>query len=397
MKFKNFIAVRNLRLVVFESAITAGLISMSIMTPFYYSIGLDNAKIALLQACFTTVVLLLNLPMGWVADRLSRKWANVIGDFGQTIAFLVYATADSFPEVVFCECLLGICISISQGVDSALLRHFSRKINPSDEFYQKQSAKMAFWQNVCTLGLVALGGPLGVINFRLAIALSGLPSFLGGVASLLIVDDSEKLQSTTANPFKDMSRIVKVALRRPNLRNRLFAYAIGREMTHGIIWVLTPMLLAVGMPLRIVSVAWMIDCLMRIVGARLASRYAGRLNASQIFGVPLLLMAVSMSIIGVRLDIWTIGFYLLMGVTCGWTGAALMPLVQEEVPPAEQATVISLAKVMGQILYIPVSLLIGWVADFQLRYAALVTLAVFLPLGLFAAWTYNFEEDTKRV
>ncbi len=325
---------------------------------------------------------MLNLPMGWLADRLSRKWANVIGDFGQTIGFLIYAMADSFTDVVLCECLLGVSISISQGVDFALLRHFSKRISPHEDFFRKQSSKLAFWQNFCALGLVMLGGPLGVIDFRLAIALSGVPSFLGGVASIFVVDDSTKLKQIAENPLKDMCGIVKLAFTKPSLRNRLFVYAIGREMTHSVIWVLTPMLLSVGVPLIIVSLVWVIDCLMRIIGTQLALRYAGGMSASRIFGTPLLLMTVSMSILTIRLNIWTIGFYLLMGITCGWTGATLMPLVQEETPPDKQTTVASLAKVMGQMLYIPVALLTGWAADFHLRYATLVTLVVFVPLGL---------------
>jgi len=382
MQLKNSTATRNLHLVMFESAITAGLISMSIMTPFFYSIGLTNAEIALSQALFTVIVSLLNLPMGWLADRLSRKWANVIGDFGCACGHLLYATVHGFAGAVICECWLGIFLSLSQGVDSTLLKHFSGQISTEEQFFRCQNAQLAFWQHFCSLILVLLGGPLGVISFRLAIAMSSVPYFAGGIASLLVEDDSIKLRPAHTNPFRDMFRIVRSAFRQPRLRWRLFAYAVGREMTHGIIWVLTPMLMLAGAPLAIVSVAWAIDSVARIVGSRLALRYASRLKAHQIFTVPLLLMSISMSILTVRINLWTIGSYLLMGIVCGWTGATLMPLVQEEAPPAEQTTVISLAKVMGQILYIPASLAIGWAADFAVRYAALATLMIFLPLGL---------------
>jgi len=366
----------------FESAITAGLISMSIMTPFFYSIGLTNTEIALSQALFTIVVSLLNLPMGWLADRLSRKWANVIGDFGCACGHLLYATIHSFAGVVTCECWLGVFLSLSQGVDFALLKHFSERLDSDVTTFRHKSARLAFWQHFCSLILVLLGGPLGALNFRLAIALSSVPYFAGAFASLFVVDDSAKLQPTRANPLRDMLCIICSAFRQPQLRVRLFAYAVGREMTHGIIWTLTPMLMLAGVPLAIVSVAWAIDSLARIVGSRLAVRYAPRLRPRQIFIIPLLLMTISMSVLAFKINFWTIGFYLLMGVVCGWTGATLLPLVQEQTSPSEQTTVISLAKVMGQTLYIPASLLIGWAADFRIRYAALATLAIFLPLGL---------------
>jgi len=365
----------------FESAITAGLLSMSIMTPFFYSVGMNNAQIALSQSIFTVVVSILNIPTGWLADKLSRKWANVIGDLGCGFGHLLYSLASSFSGVVFCECWLGLFLSLSQGVDLSLLKHFSGQIRPGRDYFRKQSARLSFWQQVCTLALVLAGGPIGAIEFRLAIRLSSVPYFLGGIAAMLIKDDSEKLQTTTS-PLRDIGRIIRSSFGITKLRWRIFAFAVGREMTHGIIWVLTPMLLMAGVPLSVVSVAWALDCLMRIVGTRLALRFAPRLKDWQALGVAIALMAISMGVLAAHISIWTVGFYGLMGIVCGWTGATLMPLVQEIVPPSEQTTVVSIAKVAAQVIYIPASLAIGWAADFNLRYAPLATLAIFLPLGI---------------
>lgn len=381
----------DLKLVMFESAITSGLISMPIMTPFFYSIGLSNVEITLSQVIFTIVIICLNLPMGWLADRLSRKWANIIGDFGYACECLLYATAHSFGGVVFCECWLGVFLSLSQGVDFSLLKHFSNQLDPSGDVFRQKSAELALWQHACSMLLVLLGGPIGAVNFRLAIALSGVPHLLGGAVSILIRDDSKKLQQKRINPLKDMAFIVASALRQSRLRWRLLAYAIGREMTHGIIWILTPMLLVAGIPLPIVSVAWVLDNLARITGAHLASRYAFKLKNWQIFAVPLILMTISMSVLATGINIYTVSFYLLMGIVCGWTSATLMPLVQEEVAPTEQTTVISLARIMGQFIYIPSALLIGWAADFHLSYAALATVMIFLPLGLAVLTKFRAE------
>ena len=78
-------AKRNLHLVMAESAITAGLMSMSVMTPFFNSIGLNNEQISLSQIIFTVVVIVLNIPTGYLADRVNRKWANIIGDFAHGV------------------------------------------------------------------------------------------------------------------------------------------------------------------------------------------------------------------------------------------------------------------------------------------------------------------------
>ena len=100
-------ATHNLRLVMAESSVTAGLLAIPIMTPFFNSIGLTHEQIAETQMIFTVIMLLLNLPMGYLTDRISRKWANVIGDFAQAFILLAYSYVGSFWGAVTCECLLG--------------------------------------------------------------------------------------------------------------------------------------------------------------------------------------------------------------------------------------------------------------------------------------------------
>lgn len=377
----------NLRLVMSESAITAGLLAMSVLTPFYNSIGLNNEEIAFTQMIFTVAAIIFNIPLGYFADRRSRKWANVIGDFGHGIFLLVYAAMNNFIGVVICEILVGIMSALSDGVDQSLLKHFAGKIAKSTgesetRILKSKTAKLECYKNLCTLFLLILGGPIGAISLRLAIALSSVNHFIGGVLSLFIKDDSEKLRPQHKNPLKDMLAIAKTALKTKPLRWRIFAYAVGRELTHGIIWIATPLFLQAGVPLELVSFAWAFNSLMALLGAYLASKFSHKLTDSQIMIVPILLMTISMGVMGVHLNIVTVWLYGLMGITQGWTGSTIIPMIQKHAKPSEQTSVLSLTKVLAQLLYIPVVWIIGVAADIHLEYGLFVTLIIFLPLGL---------------
>lgn len=382
---------RNLRLVMLESALTHGSISVAIMTPFFISIGLNQAEIAAVQAVFTVVVMLLNFPTGWLADRFSRKWANVIGDLGCAVSYLCYSGAESLVAVIACESLLGLFMAFSQGVDFSLLKHFAEQLataNPKspetrEETFRRQSANLAVYQYLASIVLCLLGGPIGVISFRLAIAMNGLNYLVAGVVSLFIQDDSEKLPAPKTTPLADMFRIAKESFRNLRLRRRLIAYAVVREMTHGIIWVFTPMLLAVGVPLSIVSVAWALTSCASTIGARLARRFSVNLPAWQTLLIPLIIITCGLGAIVIDLNIVTVWCYLLVSIAQGWSGASALPLVQQEAPPSQQTSVISLAKVLGQFIYIPAVWIIGYAADFDLRYAAAATIIIFVPAGLY--------------
>lgn len=390
---------RNLRLVMFESALTHGSISVAIMTPFFISIGLNQAEIAATQAIFTVVVMLLNYPTGWMADRFGHKWANVIGDLGCAFSYLCYARATNFVAVVACESLLGFFLAFSQGVDYSLLKHFAERLTTADlessengeQAFRRQSANLAIYQYLASIALCLLGGPIGAISFRLAIAMNGLTYLIAGIASLFIQDDSERLTAIKTNPLADMLRVAKGSFANLRLRRRLLAFAIVREMTHGIIWVFTPMLLTVGVPLAVVSVAWALTSCASIIGARLARRFSVNLPAWQTLLIPLVIITCGLGAITIHLDALTVWCYLLASVAQGWVGASALPLVQQETPPSEQTSVISLAKVLGQLLYIPAVWLIGFAADFDLRYAAATTLILFVPAGLYTVRSIRKE------
>lgn len=372
---------RNLGLILFESAITASALSKSIMSPFFRSIGMSQTEIATSQSIFTIVTIFLNFPTGWLADRLSRKWANVIGDLGHALVLLGFATVNSFSGVVCYQILSGLFRSLSKGVDKSLLRHSANRIDPSENLFWAQNARLALLRQIFTSALTLLGGPIGAIDFRLAISIASIPYWLGGLAALFIHDDSVKLTTPQKNPLQAMWTIVRDSLHDKPLRLRIATYAVGREMTRTLTWIFTPMLLYVGVPLSIVSCGWVLKSLACIVGMRIASRLAAKLRDWQIFTVPLALVLISMGTLSLSLNIVTIWLYLLMGIAQGWSSATLAPMMQRHTKPEEQTSILSLAHTLSKLIHAPLIWLVGWAADFDLRCATLVTLITFGVLG----------------
>lgn len=373
---------RNMRLVIVESALTSGVIAMPIMTPFYLNIGLDQKHIALSQMICTTVNLLLNLPLGWVADRFSRKWANVIGDVTTASAFLLYSMASNFWSVMLCETLCGVGSALSQGVDSSLLKHFAEKEDPTTKGFRKWYGKLASANHAAVMIMMMLGGPIGAIDFRLAIRVSAVSYLVGGCLGLLICDDSKKLTARHSNPFCDMVELVKRNMHNRQLRLRIASFAVAREITHGIIWVFTPLMMLVGVPISIVSMGWVLNYGASYCGTLIARRYNTKLPAWKLFTIPIVLVGVSCLVMYAHLNIVTVFLYGAFGLANGWTSATMMPLIKEKVEASEQSSIESLARVIAQILYVITIWIINCAADVETHYALLATVSIFIPLAI---------------
>lgn len=373
--------VRNMCLVILESAVTAGILAVPIMTPFYLSIGLNQEQIAMSQMAFTVVAMVLNLPLGWVADHFSRKWANVVGDAMVALALLLYSTANSFWFTVMCEIICGVGCALSQGVDSTLLKHFAEKTDKTGRLFKDQYGKMTSINQIASLVVMLLGGPIGAIDFRLAIAISAIPHACGAILSMLIQDDSERL-AAESNPLRDIVNLVKRNVSNRKLRWRLAAFAVAREVTHGIIWVFTPLMLAVGVPLAIVSMGWVINYIAAYCGTRLARRFATKLPPWALFITPITLVSFASLTMFWHLSIVTVCLYACFGLAQGWSATTMMPLIKEQVKAAEQSSIESLARVIAQALYIGAVWAINRAADYDVRFALLATVVIFVPLAI---------------
>lgn len=376
----------NLRFLQIEMIITGTLMAMPIMVPFYHSIGMDQGQIGLSQSIFTAAVLILNIPTGWIADRFNRKWSNAAGDLGCVLAILFYAQATCFGDVIIAEIAFGIAAAFSQGADSALLRAYTHLIDPSSALFHRQNAMLATWQPIAQVIALIIGGVVGATDLRLAIAISAIPYAIGCVISFFIKEEGERLVSQHRNPLRDMARVTRESVGTdPHLRWLIISYAIGREVTHVMIWALTPLLLLAGVPLAVVAIGWVLNSLSVALGARIAGRWTHAICDWQKLAIPVAAVAVSLIVMSVHLSLVTIWLYAVLGIAQGWSAATLLPMVQSKAPACSQATIVSIAKSASQLLYIPLVWIVGLAGGIDIRLTMVTTLVIFVPLAAITA------------
>lgn len=386
---------KSLRYLRWEIIITGTVIAMPIMVPFYNSIGMNQGQIGLSQAFFTAALMLVNIPTGWIADRFSRKFCNAIGDLGCAISLLLYSQATGFTGVVFAEIALGIALAFSQGADGALLKAYAQLLDPygRNNLFRKQFAILEIWKPIAQAVALIIGGLIGSSNLRLAIAVSAAPYLIGCILSLLIKEEGARHISEHRNPFRDMFHVAcKSVGTNPNLRWHIIGFGVGREITHVMIWALTPLLLLAGVPLKIVAVGWVINSLSVVMGAWVASRWSVLFNSWQKFLIPMATVIATLIVMSIDLSIKTIWLYSFLGLAQGWIAATMMPMVQELAPDSNQAIIISITRSASQLLYIPLVWMVGLAGNVDIRLTMVATVVIFAPMVIVTAVKlYNLE------
>lgn len=360
---------RSIRLLRFEMIVTSALLSIPIMVPFYLDIGMTYAQVGLSQALFTLSVVVLNIPTGWIADRVSRKACNAIGDTIVALSILWYSTVSSFGGVVAAEVVFGVGFALSRGVDASLLRSYYEALGQAD-LYRPIKARTTMWSIMFGVPVVVLGGFIGSIDLRLTIALSSVTFFVGAGLSMKLVEirsrqDKPLTQENTRvlssikgwgatlrSSTRAMMSVVAYALHgHTKLRWSIFAAAVANESTHVQVWILTGLMLAAGIPLEIVGIGWALNSVAQTTGAFIASKLAHRLHDVQIVLVGLIGLTIGMGSVAISLNIVTVSLYAGIGLARGWYAALLEPMIQRHAPSEFHATILSIAGTVSGCLY----------------------------------------------
>ena len=373
--------VKNLKRIIYESILTsigAGF-SIATITVFWNSIGMDQTAIGFVQMAFTIVICLLDIPMGYIADRFNRKALNIIGDIGVSFAFVFYAFSQNIYMALISECLLGVFLAMTNGVDQSFIKYNCDRIDETGKLFKKINIEVYVARYILILIVVIIGGFIAKYSIRLSVGVSFIPYFLGGLLAFKIKDYNNKLKVKHNNPLKDMIHTVKEIIKEKKTRTYLISYILGKEITHSQIWVFTPLLIMVGVPIEYVSIGWVLEYLMRIVGAKVSKKMIN-LNTSLKFLIPVLIESCWLIILVINTNIVTVWLFALNGFVHGLIEGNLTAALQESAKNEIQTSVMSVASTGARLLYIPLVYVINFLGNIKLQLALLGVCCLFLPM-----------------
>lgn len=386
---------KNLNFIILETILTSigcGF-SVPIMNVFWNSIGMNQTDIGFTQMMFTIFIVCFDIPMGYLADRFNRKVLNILGDIGVAFTFLYYMFSQDMYMAIFAECLLGIFMAMTNGVDQSFIKYNADKIDPSGMLFKKVNSRVYTWRYIATFIVMLIGGIIAKYNLRLTIGISFLPYLLGGIIAIFIKDYAKKTEKKYHNILKDMYGNAKEILKNKDSRIYILAYMVGKEMTHPHIWIFTPLMMMVGIPIEIVSIGWIFSQIFIIIGAKIAERLVS-LKTSIKFILSFGITVLWMSVLIVHTNIFTIWVFVLNGLVQGLISASLVTPLQESAKEENQTSIISIASTGARLLYIPLVYVINYLGNKTLQLAFVGMIAIFTPLCLYSYFKLKKCEHT---
>ena len=373
----------NLRKIFLETILSSAGAGFSIATIniFWNSIGMNQEDIGFVQMIFTIVIGVLDIPMGYVADRFNKKILNIGGDIGVAFTFILYAFSQNIYMTILSESLLGVFTSMTSGVDQSFLKANCDKIDSGGSLFKEVNVQLYTAKYTLLLSMAFVGGFIAKYSIRLCIGISFVPYILAGLVAIFIKDYTIRYECIHKSPIKDMIYMLKTIILDKNIRIYLLSYIFSREITHSQIWVFTPLLLMCKIKIEYLSLGWILSYFMQIIGGMLAQKFI-HLKTSKKFILPILLEITWMMVLVINTNIVTVWLFALNGLVQGLLGSNMMTALQESAKNEIQTSLISVASTGSRIIYIPLVYIINYLGNIKLEFSFLGVIFIFAPICL---------------
>lgn len=332
---------------------------------FYKSNGLTLKDLFVLKASLSVTVLFLELPSGYFADVVGRKLSLIMANFIFCISVLITGTGSEFYQFLVGEMLLGLAVCLISGADTALVYESLKELDKEHEF-QKVEARL---QSIGGYS-EACGGLIGsfLASFNLSYPYF-FQFFLMAIAFLIALGFKEphRLEKglTEKNKFLEIVSVFKYSVfQKKDLSKLIITGAFLGTSTFFAVWYAQGYMDFINLNTAYYGIVWAVLHIILGISSGFSKIFFGLNNNYKtyfIFAVLLFLAYLGLSLSsGIFGLMFIVLCYIVRGLRMPLHNTHLHTLSDSKI----RASIFSVQSLIFRILFISLSPMLGYIADF---------------------------------
>lgn len=380
----------------------AFLVIVPIAVPFFQSKGLSMQEVFTLQAIFGAVIVMTEIPSGYLADLWGRRNTLLLGAIFCGIAHTCLLFVEGFWTLVIFEVCLGIAASLISGADIALLYDTKLALRCTPVEQQRSVGNLFFIRSASEATSAVLCSLLVLWSMDQVVFVQTMVGWLPLVFACMIVEPRMERLSTHGH-LENFRRIGRIMNKNAIMRFIVLALAFWSLTTFYIVWLLQKYWENIGISLIWFGYLWAGYAIISGV----AGRYTDRVEVA--LGAPLMLIIVgALPVLGYLGMAWTdslfsLLFAMIFFIARGFGLVILRDALNRRVPGTYRATINSFASFVFRGAFVVTGPVLGWLLDFwgmeialyaTAAYSAVVLVTIMLPLAVIVS---SSQGATRRV
>lgn len=329
-------------------------VSLPVFVLFWQQNNLTLSDVYILQSIFAVSVVLLEIPAGIIADSMGKRKSLIYSNWFMLLGFLLYSFGQNFYIFLICEILIAIGVSLLSGADSALLFDTLKSLKRESEFKkiegQTRSIQMLSFA-LCNFA----GGIIGTYSYRATM----FASLIGPFICLFIVYGFKEVLEVKKINIKDSMKD-SISLLSESFRfirkqkwvywNVLF-FSLISCASSWLLWLYQPYMEFTGLPLWFFGIAFASFNLCAAFVSNYAYRFESIIGKKNTIIIMFILMILCLSLMSNILLPISFSFIWLQQIVRGFYRPIITNNIFDFTYSDKRATVISLASMLGRLLF----------------------------------------------
>lgn len=336
-----------------------------VATLYRQAAGLGIFHIALIESISLGLTIVLEIPWGWLADRIGYKRTMLVCCGLYFVSKIVFWQAQGFGGFLLERILLSIVCAGLSGVDSSMLYLSCREDNSHRVF--------SIYENLGQLGMLLAAGVYALWigkDYRLAALLTVLSYGAAALLSLGLVEVLPMHRKRNAVPGKNMLAVLKGQLGNRSVLLLLLSVGLLNESHQAITVFLSQLQYARGgMPHQEMSLAYIIVSIAALTGG-VSAGLCARTGAKRMGTGLLLLAGISCLALGLfSMPVISVMAVVILRLCFSLMQPLQIDLQNRQITTQDRATALSMNAVVMDSLGIFLNLVFGKLADIRLEAA----------------------------
>jgi len=314
------------------------LVVIPIIVPYWESFQLKMEDVYKLQAIFAMTVIVLDIPMGYLSDILSRKTCLIAMGIFNALSYQFLLHGDTFYHFALFEFCAAISVSLFSGTDIALIYDSLDAAKIEEDNHMSFLGKRIYFSQIGETFGSLLGGYLAATSLKNPVWVNSFTAIIPFFIALT-VHEPPRVKLNHRNHFENIKFMMKSLFGHSTLLTTMIIFNIAYGFsTFAAVWAFQSYWKAADVPLQYYGYLW---ASFNLVVAILA-RNAGRIE-KKCSSIGVVLMAGISPILGYFLMAyfkyhWAYVFAIFFALTRSLNSVVVQDGINARVPNSMRAT-----------------------------------------------------------
>ena len=354
---------------------------------FYQSHGLNLEQAVLLKTILSLSILLLEVPSGYIADKLGRKFCLVTGSGVWIAGWLFYCGGNSFGDFAIAEILSGMAASLISGADTALAYETLLELE-RESYYPTLEGRLVAIAGVTEAVCGIIGAAIAEFNLAYPFYLQTICLIIYCGLALTLTEPKRHLPVTSMQQIASLkTTVVDVLIKQSRLRWLILLSGTFSTASFLIVWLSQGYFTQINLPIAAMGWTWALFHLLMSLASINALRLETALGIKKALLVLVLFLGTSYILLGNINNSAGIALIAVVYIVRGMRSPLLLNLINRQIPSTFRATLLSLNSFVFHLSFAIVAPVIGAISSaYSLSVALIIAGCFFLLAGSFCWW-----------